>query len=128
MEVDLSPAQHGRLAQIGRQVRGPGALADATVQRALGLDPSQRAAVGALAADYRNEEGRYLDGAVDGDERKLQAELLGLREAAAQEIAAVLDRSQRVAWNDLLGPPVVGFDPNGLGVLRLVRRPARTDE
>lgn len=118
----LEASQRQRLAQIDRRLRGPLAFRDAAVQSALQFNNEQRDAISALVRTYAAEESRYLSGAVDGDDTKLRDELLALRKETLREIETALSADQRKAWEELLGPVVVAFDPTEFELLKSIRQ------
>jgi len=116
----LEPSQRQRLRQIDRRLRGPQAFTDASVQSALQFAPVQVDSILATVRTYATEESRYLSGAVDGDDTKLREELLKLRQETLREIEATFTPAQRDAWQALLGPVVVAFDPTDFELLRAI--------
>lgn len=107
----LSPVQRTRLRQLHRQVFGPSAFADESVQKFLTLDEKQKKAVEEAAKQLEEKTDAYIAKLGNDDSDNLKEELLKFRQESLKSLTAALTSDQRDIWKSLLGEPVKGFDP-----------------
>lgn len=113
-DKDLNATQRARLRQVGWQLRGPAAFADAGLQKQLQFTDAQKKKAADLAERVTEQTDRYLDALGDDDEAKVKAEVVEFRKAEVKKFVDAMTANQRDAWKQLVGEAVKSFDVDEL--------------
>jgi len=106
IKENLTPEQQTRLQQIGWQVGGAGALADATVAKELGLSADQQKQIAAANEEAGAKQRELFQGAGgEGNLRELGPKMQEVNKSRDEKIASVLTADQKATWEKVKGKP-----------------------
>ena len=113
----LSAEQMSRLQQIEIQQSGVLAFDQPAVTEKLKLSDEQAGKIETILTSYRQEARAIMEEGRDADDRReVMSRFFDLRQSSMDQAMAILDDSQKSAWDEMTGEPfAMGFGGRGGG-------------